>query len=95
MEFKPHGHKGWKRVVILSAGWGCIAIGIIGGFIPILQGWVFNVAGLLILSTEYEWAHRVLEWARNKFPRFAASMDKVKGKAERIAAKFTGKGSQE
>lgn len=92
MEFKPHGHKGWKRVAVLSAGWGCIAIGIIGGFIPILQGWVFNVAGLLILSTEYEWAHKLLVWTRNRFPRIANAMDRVKDKAEAIAGRITGKG---
>ena len=89
MEFKPHGHKGWKRIVILCAGWGCLAVGVIGGFIPVLQGWVFVVAGLLILSTEYEWAHRILVWVRNRFPRFAAAMDRVRDKAEKIAGRFT------
>ena len=91
MEFKPHGHKGWKRMMILCAGWGCIAFGVIGGFIPILQGWVFVVAGLLILSTEYVWAHRIVVWTRNRFPRIAKAMDRVKADAERIAARFTGK----
>ncbi|NIM61935.1 MAG: hypothetical protein GTO30_09845, partial [Acidobacteria bacterium] len=38
-----------------------IAIGVIGGFVPILQGWVFILAGLAVLSQHSRLARRVFE----------------------------------
>jgi uncharacterized membrane protein YbaN (DUF454 family) len=37
-----------------------VLVGIIGGFIPILQGWVFVLAGLAVLSSHSRWARAVL-----------------------------------
>jgi hypothetical protein len=46
-----------------------IAIGVIGGFVPILQGWVFVLAGLAILSKHSalarRWFERVRRMGRN------------------------------
>jgi putative transmembrane protein PGPGW len=44
-----------------TAGLALIALGIIGGFIPVLQGWVFLLAGLAILSRHSRWASKVYE----------------------------------
>jgi len=41
-----------------------IAIGIIGGFVPILQGWVFILAGLAVLSKHSSLARRWFERVR-------------------------------
>ena len=41
-----------------------IGIGIIGGFVPILQGWVFILAGLAVLSSHSTFARRLNEWAK-------------------------------
>jgi len=45
-----------------------IGIGVLGAFVPVLQGWVFVLAGLAILSRHSRWAHWVLErlkvWGR-------------------------------
>ena len=41
-----------------------IAIGVIGGFVPILQGWVFLLAGLAILSKHSPLARRWFERVR-------------------------------
>jgi uncharacterized membrane protein YbaN (DUF454 family) len=41
-----------------------IGIGIIGGFVPILQGWIFILAGLAVLSSHSAHAHRLNEWAK-------------------------------
>ena len=38
-----------------------IAIGVVGGFIPILQGWIFILAGLAVLSKHSRLAHRWFE----------------------------------
>src|SRR5262245_43599087 len=87
MEFQRSKHRGFRRFAILVAGWGCLTIGAIGGLIPVFQGWIFGVAGLLILSSEYEWAHNLILWMRRRFPRFAFVMDRVKADALRIVDK--------
>jgi uncharacterized protein (TIGR02611 family) len=84
MEFKRPHRTPRQRMLVLVSGWGLIILGAIGGLIPVLQGWVFGVAGLLVLSTEYEWAHNLLMWLRRKFPRFARVMERVKAESTRI-----------
>ncbi len=46
------------------AGLVLIAIGVIGGFVPILQGWVFVLAGLAVLSKHSRLARRWFERIR-------------------------------
>ena len=43
-----------------------ILIGIIGGLIPIFQGWIFGVPGLIILANYFPPAKRLLHWAKEK-----------------------------
>jgi hypothetical protein len=45
-----------------------ILLGIAGLFLPVLQGVLFLLIGLLILSSEYVWAHRLLERLKQRFP---------------------------
>jgi hypothetical protein len=87
MEFQQSKRRGFRRFGILLAGWGCLIIGAIGGLIPVFQGWIFGVAGLLILSSEYQWAHNLIVWLRRRFPRFAVVMDRVKADSSRIVDK--------
>lgn len=60
-----------KRWTLIGIGWFFILLGIAGLFLPVLQGILFLLIGLLILSSEYVWAHRVLSHLRQRFPRFA------------------------
>ncbi len=53
------------RALRLTAGWSLIVIGVIGLFLPVLQGILFLASGLAVLSTESR-------WARNLLDRFAA-----------------------
>ena len=54
------------RIFRLVAGSILLIIGVIGGFIPVLQGWVFILLGLSIIAPESERARRLLEWAKKK-----------------------------
>ncbi|HYD32189.1 MAG TPA: PGPGW domain-containing protein [Azospirillaceae bacterium] len=74
-----------KRWGILIAGWGFLALGIPGLVLPILQGWLFIIIGLLLLSREYHWARQLLERLRRRFPRIAAKADQA---ADYVRAKF-------
>jgi len=64
-----------KRILLVLLGWGFILLGIAGLFLPILQGVLFLVIGLIILSTEYVWAHRLLHKLRTRFPTVAKHAD--------------------
>ena len=54
------------RYIRLGSGSALLVFGAIGGFIPVLQGWVFVVAGLTIMAPESKMAHGLLEWAKRK-----------------------------
>ena len=60
-----------KRLLVLIVGWAFILIGFIGLFLPVLQGILCLMIGLIILSTEYHWARRLLEIVNRRFPRLA------------------------
>jgi len=58
------------RIVRLAAGWSLLFFGVIGLFLPVLQGILFIASGLAVLSTESQWARRLLErlksWRRQR-----------------------------
>ena len=43
-----------------------LSIGIAGLVLPILQGWVFILAGLAVLSSHSVWARAALDWLKAK-----------------------------
>ena len=43
-----------------------LIIGLIGGLIPVFQGWVFGIPGLIILSDYFPPFKRVLIWSKKK-----------------------------
>jgi uncharacterized protein len=85
-----------KKILLLLAGWGCLVLGVIGLFLPILQGVLFLMIGLVILSSEYVWAHRLLVKIRDRFPGVAKRWDEAREKARRWKGKlFGGKGQRD
>jgi hypothetical protein len=58
-----------KRALVQAAGWSFILLGIVGLFLPVLQGLVFLLVGLAILSTQYGWAHRLRVRLGARFPK--------------------------
>jgi hypothetical protein len=79
-EFMTMQTKG-KKLVVLLLGWGFVALGVVGLFLPVLQGMLFLLIGLFILSSEYVWAHRLLEKVRNRFPTAALRCEEASQKA--------------
>ena len=43
-----------------------VIIGLIGGLIPIFQGWLFGIPGLIILADYFPPIKRLLVWAKRK-----------------------------
>ena len=55
-----------KDIFKITAGIILVIIGFIGGLIPIFQGWVFGIPGLLILSQYFPSIKRLLIKIKNK-----------------------------
>tara|TARA_B100001564_G_C20621101_1_gene662385 strand:- start:222 stop:416 length:195 start_codon:yes stop_codon:yes gene_type:complete len=56
-----------KHSLKIAFGVALVLIGIIGGLIPIFQGWVFGIPGMIILAEYFPPLRRVLNWAKNKY----------------------------
>ena len=57
------------RVARLILGWLLVVLGIVGLFVPILQGILLLILGLWVLSIDSRWAHRCLLKLRIRFPK--------------------------
>tara|TARA_B100001173_G_C15954763_1_gene532950 strand:+ start:284 stop:451 length:168 start_codon:yes stop_codon:yes gene_type:complete len=44
-----------------------VIIGLIGGLIPVFQGWIFGIPGLVILADYFPPIKRILNWAKSKY----------------------------
>jgi hypothetical protein len=67
-----------KHIAIKIAGWAFILLGIAGLILPILQGVLFLLIGLTLLSTEYVWAHNLLGRVHKRFPNLHLQIKKAK-----------------
>lgn len=65
----------YKKWVMNILGYGFLILGIIGCFLPILQGILFIIIGLAILSKSAPWANQLLIKFRNKHPKIAEKAD--------------------
>jgi len=55
-----------KHVLKISIGIILVVIGLIGGLIPIFQGWIFGIPGLIILANYFPPIKRILYWAKDR-----------------------------
>lgn len=68
LEHREDAEKGplWKRVLRIGGGVTFLVLGIIGFFVPILQGFLFTLIGLTLLSRESRRVRRLLYWLRGR-----------------------------
>ena len=95
-------HKQIRRIVVLIIGWALIALGVVGLFLPVLQGVLFILLGLYVLSRESKTARRWLEHFRSRHPavdkrlhRWRERVDGWREKLPRGGAKGAMDGSEE
>ena len=55
-----------KQTVRITIGIILVIIGLIGGLIPIFQGWMFGIPGLIILADYFPPVKRLLIWAKKR-----------------------------
>ena len=59
----------FKNSAMLIIGWFFVGLGILGLFLPFLQGILFIMIGLAILSTRSEQIKRFLKHLEDRYPR--------------------------
>ncbi len=81
-----------RRIVVLGLGWIFVVLGVAGLFLPILQGILFLLIGLALLSGESRTARRLLVRLRLRFPRLAKRLDEAAARTRRVFGRLTGRG---
>jgi uncharacterized membrane protein YbaN (DUF454 family) len=71
------------------AGYFFLFLGLIGGFIPILQGWIFVAIGLILLRDE-RWARKVHIWIHRRYPKSRPAFKYAYKKIDEWIAKLWG-----
>ncbi len=71
-----------KKIGLLIIGWLFIGLGIIGLFLPILQGVLFILIGLAILSSRSETIKRFLEHLEERYPQHHERVEIWKAKIQ-------------
>jgi len=58
-----------RDIIKISIGIILIIIGLIGGLIPVFQGWLFGIPGLIILANYFPPAKRILIWIKKRLKK--------------------------
>jgi len=64
-----------KRVGLLIIGWLFIVMGVFGLFLPFLQGILFIIIGLTILSSRSQLVKRYLKYLEDRYPHHHQRME--------------------
>ncbi len=76
-----------KRIGLLIIGWLFIVFGILGLFLPILQGILFILIGLAILSSRSRLIKRFLKHLEERYPRYHERLEIWREKIRNILGK--------
>ena len=55
-----------KHTARITFGVVLVIIGLIGGLIPVFQGWIFGIPGLIILADYFPPIKKLVNWAKKK-----------------------------
>ena len=56
-----------RHTIRITLGFVLVIIGLIGGLIPVFQGWVFGIPGLIILADYFPPIKKILDWAKSRY----------------------------
>ena len=82
--------KAMKRPAMLALGYTFLVLGVLGMFLPILQGFLFLFIGLLILAKYAPWAQRLLDHLEARYPRFKEVKERAESTMERGQERVAG-----
>jgi uncharacterized membrane protein YbaN (DUF454 family) len=64
-------------------GWACLALGVLGLVLPILQGWLFIAIGALMLAPDVPLFARLVCWVENRSPRLRSFLARLRARLHR------------
>ncbi len=70
-----------RRMLILGAGWFFVAIGILGIFLPILQGILFLLVGLILLAKSQPRFRLLKQRIKRRYPKYAGIFEEAEKRA--------------
>ena len=71
-----------KTILLQTAGYAFLVLGVLGLVLPILQGFLFLAIGLIILAKTAPWAERLLDKFRRRYPDAGRLIDQAEDKVE-------------
>ncbi len=69
--------RGLRRAGVLVAAFAFLLLGCAGLILPLIPGIPLLVVALVLLATEFVWAHRMLNRIRVRFPFTAPLLDRI------------------
>ena len=66
-----------KAIALQATGYTFLVLGVLGLFLPFLQGFLFLFIGVLLLSRESELVRRQVDRLRARYPKIGRSMDEA------------------
>lgn len=58
---------------------GCLIMSVVGGLVPILQGWIFFVIALYLFATEFRIGRLWVRGARSRWPWLNRWIERARG----------------
>jgi hypothetical protein len=74
----------WFSLTMQAVGYALLVLGVLGLVLPVLQGILFIVAGLLVLSRYARWARRSVDWLQSRHPAVARAVTAAEGLTDRL-----------
>jgi uncharacterized protein len=79
-----------KSILMQILGYVFLVLGVLGMFLPFLQGFLFLFIGLLILAKYAPWAQRLLDHIEERYPKFGQVKDHAESAMERWGQRIAG-----
>jgi uncharacterized membrane protein YbaN (DUF454 family) len=73
---------------VFILGWIFLVLGVLGLFLPFLQGVLFLLVGLFLLSREVEWARRLRVRVLDRFPQAKPKVRRAEAYARATLARW-------
>lgn len=76
--FRPLPLPLWLKVVSIAIGWLLVLLGVVGLFLPVLQGGLSLALGFALLSISSQWVHLRLRGMMGRWPAIWRRMERLR-----------------
>jgi uncharacterized membrane protein YbaN (DUF454 family) len=74
----------WKRKLFMVGGWVFLVLGVLGLFLPFLQGILFLLVGLILLAKAQPRFRLLKMRLKKRYPKYAAAFEAAEERAARF-----------